>query len=87
MKNTSKEIMAAAIGIAAGSALGILLAKNKNDSAEQKTGNSCLNRKRERLTFVKNKMEKHRERLDRHLQRINAKIEAFSPAEPNVPNS
>jgi hypothetical protein len=83
MKDASKEILAAAIGIATGSALGILLTKYKNYPPEHKSGNSsCQNRKRERLFFVKNKMEMHRERLDRHLSRINAKIESLSTGEP-----
>jgi hypothetical protein len=78
MKDTSREILAAAIGIAAGSALGILLAKDRTRSGEHGAGDSsCKSRKREKLLFVKEKMEMHRARLDRHLSRINAKIEAL----------
>ena len=78
MKNTSREILAAVIGIAAGSALGILLVKNKTGSTALRTENSpCKSRKRERLLFVKGKMEMHREKLERHLSRINAKIESL----------
>ncbi len=79
MKDMSKEILAAAIGIAAGSALGILLAKDKKHSGEHHAEDStCKNRKREKLLFVRGKMEMHRERLDKHLSRINAKIESLS---------
>lgn len=81
MKNTSREILAAAIGIAAGSVLGILLAKNKKSSAVLRMEDSaCKSRKKEKLLFVKGKMEMHRERLDRHLSRINAKIESLGTA-------
>jgi hypothetical protein len=81
MKDTSREILAAAIGIAAGSALGILLAKNKTGPAARRMEDSaCKSRKREKLLFVKGKMEMHRERLDRHLNRINAKIESLGAA-------
>ena len=78
MKETSKEILAAAIGIAAGSALGILLAKDKMHPGRHPEGDSsCKTRKREKLLFVKGKLEMHRERLDRHLGRINAKIDSL----------
>jgi uncharacterized membrane-anchored protein YhcB (DUF1043 family) len=79
MKNSSKEILTAAIGIAAGTALGVLLAKARHKQEEKKSGEFPLrNKYNERLIFVKNKLEKHRERLDRHLQRINSKIEAYN---------
>jgi len=78
MKDTSKEILAAAIGIAAGSALGVLLAKIQIHKGEHRAQeSSCTSRKREKLLFVKGKMEMHKERLERHLGRINAKIEAL----------
>ena len=83
MKDSSKEILAAAIGIAAGSALGVLFTSHKNNPDGNKTaGSSCRARKRERLYYVKNKLEMHRERLDHHLNRINSKIESLSPKEP-----
>jgi len=82
MKDTSKEILAAAIGIAAGSALGVLMTNQKKHPDDRKpAGSACQGRKRERLFFVKNKLEMHRERLDRHLSRINSKIESLSPVE------
>jgi hypothetical protein len=78
MKDTSKEILAAAIGIAAGSALGVLLANIQLHRGEHRAqDSSCASRKREKLLFVKGKMEMHRERLEKHLSRINAKIEAL----------
>ena len=80
MKNASKEIMAVAIGMAAGSALGVLMAKRKDNPGTGKSGDSaCRSRKRERLVFAKNKLEWHRERLNHHLNRINSKIESLSP--------
>jgi hypothetical protein len=83
MKDKSKEILAAAIGLAAVSALGVLINGKKNRADNHKTaGTSCQSRKRERLYFVKNKLEMHRERLDHHLNRINSKIESLSPREP-----
>jgi hypothetical protein len=82
MKDASKEILAAAIGIAAGSALGVLFTNKKIHPLENKPVNAaCQSRKRERLYFVKNKLEMHRERLDRHLSRIKSKIESLNPAE------
>jgi hypothetical protein len=78
MKESSKEFLTAAIGIAAGTALGIILTKTKHEQVENKSGNlSTRNRNKEKLIFVKNKLEKHKDRLDRHLQRINSKIESY----------
>jgi hypothetical protein len=54
MKDTSKEILAAAIGIAAGSALGVLMTNQKNHPDNHKpAGSACQGRKRERLFLVK----------------------------------
>jgi hypothetical protein len=78
MKDNSKEILAAAIGIAAGSALGILLSNiQKHRGKHREQDSSCRGRKRERLLFVKGKMEMHRERLEKHLARINEKLETL----------
>ena len=83
MKNASKEILAAAIGMAAGSALGVLMANHKESPGKHQTGESpCRSRRRERLLFAKNKLELHRERLSHHLSRINSKIESLSPGNP-----
>ena len=83
MKNASKEILAAAIGIAAGSALGVLMAEHNERPGKHRTGESpCRSRRRKRLLFAKNKLELHRERLNHHLSRINSKIESLSPANP-----
>ncbi len=79
MNNLSKTVLAATIGIAAGSALGILLAPDKGDQKEdQSGGKSCQDKYKAKLIFVRGKMLKHRERLDQHLVRINAKIEALN---------
>ena len=80
MKNASKDILAAAIGMAAGTALGVWMANRKDHPGVHKTGDSaCRNRRRERLYFAKNKLELHRERLNHHLNRINSKLELLSP--------
>jgi hypothetical protein len=81
MKDISKKMLATATVVAGGAALGIFLVKLTRDSGVKKAGDSpCAARKRERLLFVRNKLEEHRERLDKHLSRINARIEAASKA-------
>jgi hypothetical protein len=56
--------------------LGILFLRLCHNTGSKKPEDvSCRERKRGRLVFVKNKLEKHRERLDRHLRHINARIE------------
>ena len=83
MKNVSNEILAVAMGIAAGTALGVLVAKPKDQASAPKSGRSaCRNRRRERLLFAKNKLELHRERVNHHLSRINSKIESLGTPEP-----
>lgn len=72
-------MLTTAIAVGGGAVLGILLVNRTHDPGENQAGESpCTKRKRERLLYVKNKMERHRERLDRQLSRINARIEAVS---------
>jgi hypothetical protein len=79
MKDISRKMLATATVVAGGAALGVLIVKLIRDSGEKKAGDSpCATRKRERLLFVRNKLEEHRERLDKHLSRINARIDAVS---------
>ena len=81
MKNTSKNLLAAAIGIAVVGAAGIIInSTRKGRSLSKKSDTACRNGKREKLNFVKTRLERHRERLDRYLNKINSKIETYSPA-------
>lgn len=82
MKDLSKSILAATIGIAAGSVLGILLKFDNHHQKGNRAGRkSCSERYKDKLIFVRGKMLMHRERLDQHLSRINAKIDALSTIE------
>jgi hypothetical protein len=78
MKYLSVKMLTTAIAVVGGSVLGILIVKPHDSGKKQAGDSSCATRKKERLLFVRNKLEKHRERLDKHLSRINARIEAMS---------
>ena len=78
MRKSSKKIIAIAAGIAAGSAMGILIVPEKKgkylDKLKKAMDGKCS---KEKLEMVKGKMEKHKARLETHIQRINSKLEAM----------
>jgi gas vesicle protein len=81
MKKTAKLLIAG--GIAAGGAMGLLLAPEKGSETRKKLRNQlnrliytsgCANKK-EKLLMVKGRLEKHRDRLNNYIQKINSVIE------------
>lgn len=82
MKPTSKTAIAIAAGIAAGGAVGILFAPGKGNETRDKLGKQArkiakslgAGPSKEQLTMVKGKLEKHRKRIEKHLQKINSRL-------------
>jgi gas vesicle protein len=82
MKNSTKILAAAAVGIAAGGLLGLLFAPDKGVETRKKfakKGGNIL--KKIKGDLNKAKMSKLKEKLEAQLQKVNAKIEENSKEE------
>jgi len=79
MKNSTKILAAAAVGIAAGGLLGLLFAPDKGAETRKKftkKGSSIVNKIKDE--FNKEKLAKLKEKLEAKLQQVNAKMEEVS---------
>jgi gas vesicle protein len=82
MKNSSKILVAAAAGIAAGSVLGTLYAPAKGTETREKLDKEIRKLSDvfhgkcsiEKLNKVKGKLEMHKEQVEKAIQKINSKI-------------
>jgi gas vesicle protein len=82
MKNSTKILAAAAVGIAAGGLLGLLFAPDKGAETRKKftkKGGTILNKIKGE--FNKEKMARLKEKLEARLQKVNAKMEEISKEE------
>jgi gas vesicle protein len=83
MKTSSKLLIAA--GMMAGGAMALLFAPAKGSDTRVKLNkqlskltDSCKDPcSREKLNFVKTKLEGHKEKLEKHLLKINSKLAEF----------
>ena len=82
MKNSTKILAAAAIGVVAGGVLGLLFAPGKGNETRKKIG-----RQSEKMMnavkgeFNREKITKLKEKLENKLQKVNARMEEFSKGE------
>jgi gas vesicle protein len=82
MKNSSKLLVAAAAGIAAGSAFGALYAPSKGSETREKLDKEIKKLSDvfqgkcsvDKLNKVKAKLETHKEQIEKAIQKINSKI-------------
>lgn len=82
MKNSTKILAAAAIGVVAGGVLGLLFAPDKGDETRKKIAKqSDKMLKRVKEGFGRERIAKIKNKLENKLQKINAKMEEFSKAE------
>ena len=81
MKHPSKQLMAFAATIAAGALIKVLFAPDKRQEKNRNWG-KILNKKcsKEKLQMVKGKLEMHKLRLERAIEKINARIGEPEPA-------
>ena len=82
MKNSAKILVAAAIGVLAGSVLGLLFAPDKGYETRQKIskkGGKMM--KTIKGGFGKERIAKIKQKLENKLQKVNAKMEEFSKEE------
>jgi predicted acylesterase/phospholipase RssA len=78
MREKSGALLTVAIGAAAGAVIGMIISKTMHAGENEKAGNTAMRRrKRERLIFVRRKLENKRNRLDRYITRIGGKIETL----------
>ncbi len=78
MKNSTKIIAAAVIGVVAGSVLGLLFAPDKGYEIRKKIAKQSG----KIMGPGKEKMAKMKEKLENKLQKLNSKMESFSKEEP-----
>lgn len=82
MKKSTKILATVAAGMAIGGTLGLLYAPDKGSETRAKLDRKLkkLNRdfnggcSKEQLEFVKGKLEQHKQRLEKHLLKINERI-------------
>lgn len=79
MKNSTKILAAAAIGVVAGGVLGLLLAPDKGNETRKKIAKQSEKMmKTIKGGFGREKMARMKEKLENKLQKITAKMEEFS---------
>lgn len=82
MKNSTKILAAAAVGIIAGGLLGLLFAPEKGEDTRKKMaqkGGSILDKIKGDIS--KEKIVNLKEKLEARLQKVNAKMEEISKAD------
>lgn len=89
MKSNEKKILWIGAGLMALGGLGMLLGRKKGkqrwDNDWQLTEYEQEKRRKERLEWVKDKLEMRKARLDKHLKKINEKLKMGShPAPENA---
>lgn len=89
MKSNEKKILWIGAGLMALGGLGLLLGRKKGnprwDNDWQLTEYEREKRRKERLEWVKDKLESRKACLDKHLKKINEKLKTGShPAPENV---
>ena len=83
MKNSTKILAAAAIGVVAGGVLRLLFAPDKGDETRKKISKqSDKMLKTIKAGFGKEKMARLKEKLENKLQKLNLKIDKYSKEEP-----
>ncbi|MEP7107533.1 MAG: YtxH domain-containing protein [Ferruginibacter sp.] len=82
MKNSTKILAAAAIGVVAGSVLGLLFAPDKGDETRKKIAKQSGKMMKTVKGFGKERMAKIKQKLENKLQKVNAKMEEFSKEDP-----
>lgn len=82
MKNSTKILAAAAIGVVAGGVLGLLFAPDKGDETRKKIAKqSDKMLKTIKAGFGKEKMARMKEKLENKLQKLNSKMDEYSKEE------
>ena len=82
MKNSTKLLVIAAIGVAAGGVLGLLFAPDKGDETRKKIAKQKDKMmKKIKDGFGKERMARVKQKLETKLQKVNAKIEEISRKE------
>jgi gas vesicle protein len=83
MKNSTKILAAAAMGVIAGSVVGLLFAPDKGDETRKKIAKqSDKMLKQIKDGFGKERIAKLKGKLENKLQKVNAKLEEFSKEDP-----
>lgn len=86
MKTTEKKLWLIGAGLVVLGGLGIIFHRKKGnqrwDKDSQFMDYQNAKKRKEKLEWVRNKLEMHKARLDKHLEKINKKINAGSPVAP-----
>ncbi len=92
MKNSSKLLALASIST--GVALGVMFAPAKGSETRKKLDkrlrklSTSMNGEcsKEKLITIRQKLEEHKHRLEKHLEKINLKIDSYDAADTNEGN-
>lgn len=81
MKNSTKILVAAAMGVAAGALVGLLFAPDKGKDTREKIAKKTGKVMKSVRGFDKEQLAKVREKLERKLQKVTEKMKRSSPGE------